>query len=68
MPEPGAEGDTVLHYLARRNDQPQALNLFKAYVERMGLDPEAENDYGCTPYDIAEANHFHALTDYLKRR
>lgn len=67
MPEPGAEGDTVLHNLAYRNDQPQALNLFKAYVERMGLDPEAENDYGCTPYDIAEAYHFHALTDYLKR-
>lgn len=68
MPEPEAEGNTVLHNLAYRKDLSQALNLFKAYVERMGLNPKAENDYGSTPYDIAEANHFHELTDYLKRR
>lgn len=68
MPEPKADGETVLHALACRSSQPQSLELFKAYVERMGLNPTAEDDYGYTPYDIAKAYHFQALTDYLDRK
>lgn len=66
VPEPEADGTTVLHALARRDSRSQALDLFKAYVERMGLDPEAKDGYGNTPYDIAKACHFQALADYLE--
>lgn len=68
MPEPAADGETVLHALAGKSSLPQALDLFKAYVERMGLNPTAEDDYGYTPYDIAKACHFQALTDYIERK
>lgn len=68
VPEPLHNGYTVLHALAYRKDYVESLKLFAAYVECMGLDPEAATHAGKTPRDIAEEQNFTALLTYLDTR
>lgn len=68
VPAPLLDGYTVLHALAYRKDYVESLKLFAAYVERMGLDPEAATHAGKTPRDIAEEQNFTALLTYLDTR
>lgn len=65
VPEALHNGHTVLHALAYRSDYVDCLKLFAAYVERMGVDPEAATHAGKTPRDIAEEQNFTALLTYL---
>lgn len=68
LPEPKHTGYTVLHDLAARPDDAESLKLFRAYVERLGLNPDAASHTGKTPRDIATEQNFTALLNYLDSR
>lgn len=68
LPKPKHTGYTVLHDLAARPDHAEGLKLFRAYVERMGLNPDAASHTGKTPRDIAAEHGFSSLLNYLDTR